>query len=69
MHVEWGSEYQTSLVFEWLKRGWKLNGPVFKCHSNTGQPDHLNTGKMDAILFCYVLVRYSNGRSSLVHRT
>ena len=27
------------------------NGPVFKCHLNTKQPNHLNPGRMDAILF------------------
>ena len=32
------------------------NGLVFKCHLNTGQPNHLNTGQMDAILFSYILV-------------
>ena len=39
------------------------NGLVFKCHLNTGQPDHLNPRKLGAILFSYVMVRYSNGRS------
>ena len=33
--IQWGSEYQTSLVFEWLKRGWMPNGLVFKCLLNT----------------------------------
>ena len=37
-----------------------VNGQVFKCHLNTGQLNHLNTGQMDAILFSYVLVPYSN---------
>ena len=40
------SEYQTSLVFKWLKRGWMPNDPLFECHLNTGQPNHLNTGKL-----------------------
>ena len=40
------------------------NGQVFECYLNTGQPNHLNTGQMDAILFSYVLVQYSNGWSS-----
>ena len=38
---------------------------------NTGQPNHLNTGQIDTIVFSYVLVRYSNGRSStldIAHR-
>ena len=30
--MQWESEYQTSSVFKWLKRGWMPNGPVFKCH-------------------------------------
>ena len=62
--VQWGSEYRTSLVLEWSKRGWMPNGPVFECHLNTGQPNHFKTGQMDAFLFSYVLVRYLNGRSS-----
>ena len=40
---------------------WFLN---FECHLNTRQPNHLNTRQMDAILFSYVLVRFSNGGSS-----
>ena len=66
------SEYRPSWVFKWskTKRGWMPNGPVFKFHLNTTQPDHLNTGQMDgillmdAILFSYVLVQYLNSRSS-----
>ena len=69
--IQWGSENQTSLVFKWSKRGRMVNGPVFKCHLNTGQPQHLNTRYIlqldttpltDAILFSYVLVWYLNGR-------
>ena len=56
--LEWGSEFQTSSVFKWLIRGWMPNGLVFERYLNTGQPDNLNTGQMDAILFSYVLVRY-----------
>ena len=56
--LQWGSEYQTSLVFEWSKRGWMPNGLVFECYLNTRQPKHLNTGQMDAILFSYLLVCY-----------
>ena len=62
--IQWGSEYQTSLVFEWSKRVWMPNDLVFECHLNTEQPNHLNTGLMDAILFSYVLVQYLNGWSS-----
>ena len=40
------------------------NGLVFKCHLNMGQPNELNTIQMDAILFSYVMVWYSNGRPS-----
>ena len=61
-----GFEYQNSSLLKWLKRSWMPNGLVFKCHLNTGQPHHLKTGQIDAILFSYVLVLYSNGRS--VHR-
>ena len=56
-----GSEYRTSKVFKWSKRGWMTNGLVFKFHLNTGQPDHLNIGQMDAIWFSYGLVLYLNG--------
>ena len=54
----------TSSVFEWSKIGWMPNGPALQCHLNTGQPDHLKTGQMDAILFSYILVWYSNVQSS-----
>ena len=60
--LQWGSESRTSLVFEWSKRGQKPNGLVFKLHLNIGQPKHLNTGKMDAILFSYVMVQDLNGQ-------
>ena len=40
------------------------NGLVFECHLNTGRPNHLNARQMDAILFSYVLVWFSNDRSS-----
>ena len=40
------------------------NSPVFKCHFKTKQPNLLNTGQMDPILFSYVLVRYFNGHCS-----
>ena len=62
--IQWESENRTSLVFKWSKRGWMPNGPVFECYLNTGQPDHLNTGQMDTILYSYVLVQYLNGQSS-----
>ena len=62
--IQWGFDYQTSLVFEWSKRGWMPNILVFKCHLHTRQPDHLNTGQMDTILFNYVLVGNFNGWSS-----
>ena len=42
------------------------NGLVFEWHLKTGEPNHLNTLQMDAILFSYVLVWYLNGWSSLI---
>ena len=43
------------------------NGLVFECHLNTGQPNHLNTGQMAAILF---LMYWSGARMvRLVHMT
>ena len=35
-----------------------------KFHLNARQPNQLNTGQIDAILFSYVLVWYLNGLSS-----
>ena len=50
IQIQWGSEYRTSLVFEWSKYVPSLNGPLFECHLNTGlnlvwySDHHLNTG-------------------------
>ena len=55
IQIQWGSEYRTCLMFKWSKRGWMPND------LSTLQQNHLNTRQMDAILFSYVLVRYSNG--------
>ena len=45
--IQWGSEYRTSLVFEWSKVVQLPNGPaVFECHLNN---EHLNT----QIKVCY----------------
>ena len=44
-----GSEYRTSLVFDWSKVVQSPNGPLFECHLNTGlnlvrySDHHLNT--------------------------
>ena len=64
LQVQWRSEYRTSLVFEWSKRGLMPIGQVFECHLNTRQPNHLNFEQMDTILFSYKLVRYLNGQPS-----
>ena len=40
-----------------VKRGWRPNGPVFEYHLNTRQTNHLNTRRMDIVMFSYVLVR------------
>ena len=37
---------------------------VFKCHLNTGQPDHMNTRQLDATLFSHTLIWYLNCQSS-----
>ena len=51
--VQWGSEYRTSLVFEWLKPVRSSNGPVFRSPSEWQTVTrHLNTRQ---------LVRYSDG--------
>ena len=52
--LQWGSKFQTSLVFKWSKRGWMPNGLVFECHLITGQPNHLNTKQVDTILFSFM---------------
>ena len=35
--LQWGSEYRTSLVIKWSKVVRSANGPLFRCHLNTGQ--------------------------------
>ena len=41
--IQWGSEYKTSLLFKWSKRGWMPNGLVFECR--TAQPfEYLTNG-------------------------
>ena len=45
------------------------NGMVLECHLNTGQPDHLNNGELDAILFKLQKVWYSNARYADPHCT
>ena len=63
--LQWGSKFQTSLVFKWSKRGWMPNGLVFECHLITGtaQPFEYQTNRHHLVFF-YVLVGYLNGRSS-----
>ena len=36
--VQWGSEIQKSLDFQWSKRGWVLNGLDFKWDLKSGSP-------------------------------
>ena len=38
LEVQWGSEIQTSLDFEWLKRGWIANGPDFEWNLKSMSP-------------------------------
>ena len=51
--LQWGSEYQTCLVFKWLIVVRLPNGPVFECHLNTRlnlvwySDHHLNTGHLN----------------------
>ena len=35
--VQQGSEIQTSLEFDWVKRGWLANGPDFEWDLKSGQ--------------------------------
>ena len=60
------SEYPASSVIKWSKRGRMPNGLVFKCNLyRTAHP--FNTLQIEAILFSYVLVQFSNCRSSTQH--
>ena len=36
--IQWGSEIQTRLDFEWSKRGWVVNGPDFEWDMKSGSP-------------------------------
>ena len=70
-HVDHKNFPYSIIKYTKTSTGWMPNGPVLKCHLKTGQPYHLNTEQMEAILFSYVLVRYSNGRScteDIAHR-
>ena len=49
--VQWGSKYQTSLLFKWLKVVWLPNGPIFECHLNTEQPGHLRFKSIYLVLY------------------
>ena len=56
IQIQWLSEYQTSLEFEWWKVVPLPNGPLLECHLNTGlnlvqySDHHLNTGQ---VIVCY----------------
>ena len=41
IQIEWGSEYGTSLIFKWSRRGWMPNGVVFKSHLKPANGRHL----------------------------
>ena len=56
-HSTYSWDLNTKLVWCLNGRKEESNGLVFKCHLNTRQPNHLNTGQTDAILFSFVLVR------------
>ena len=58
---KYSRDLNTKLV--WCSNGQKVVGCQMVWYLNTGQPRHLNTRQMDTI-FSYVLLWYSNGRSS-----
>ena len=58
---KYSGDLNTKLV--WYSNGQKVVGCQMVWYLNTWQPRHLNTRQMDAI-FSYVLLWYSNGRSS-----
>ena len=37
-YYQWGSEIQTSMDFEWSKRGWVANGLDFEWDLKSGSP-------------------------------
>ena len=52
--LQWGSEYQTSLVLKWTKKGWMPNGLVFECHLNIRLPFEYKTSKsLSFRCFCF----------------
>ena len=56
--LQWGSEYFSSLVFKWSKRGWTPNALVSKCHLKTEQPQpfEYQTNEHHLIFLCTGLV-------------
>ena len=60
--ANYSGDLNTKLV--WHSNGRKEVGCKMVRYLNTGQPDHLNTREMVAILNSYALVRYLNGQSS-----
>ena len=75
--IQWGSEYQTSLVFKWSKVVRPPNGLLFKCHLNTWLnlvwysdhhfliPDWYLNGGLNTELFEYWTSEYRTSESSL----
>ena len=42
--IQWGFEIQTSLDFEWSKRGCVANGQDFEWDREIRKPNHLKSG-------------------------
>ena len=55
--VQWGSEYRTSLVFKWSKRGWMPKGLVFEY--KTAQPfEYWRNGRHLVFLYTGLLFEW-----------
>ena len=65
--VQWGSEYRTSLVFNWSKVVRSPNGLLFECHLNTGLNfvRYSNGGLNTELPFEYRTSEYQTSESSL----
>ena len=44
VYVQWGSEFRTSLDFEWSKRGWVANSLEFEWDLKSGSPTTFKIG-------------------------
>ena len=62
--IQWGLKYPTHSDFGWSRVVQMLNGLVLECHSKSTHWTVRKRTNMGADLNSYVLVQFSNGRSS-----